>query len=337
MSEPGDFTVAVLGTGAIAQIVHLPTLSQIRGVTLAAVCDPDLPKARALANRFGIPAAYEDDDELLRDERVEGVIICTPSHLHEEHAIRALESGKHVLIEKPLALTAKGAERVIRAAEKAGRALMVALNNRHRPDVLALKPFATGGELGDVFYLRAGSLNRKVRVLRPTWRHRKETAGGGALMDLGVQTLDLALWMLDYPAVERVLCHLHPGERMEVEDSAALTLKCASGPVISIQVTWSLFDSRDRHYLEMLGTRGSAGLTPLAVYKEVEQGLLDVTPQVQPGRSNLYTASYRQQLLHFTAVAREEREPELPREQVELMRLIALAYDSAAKRKEVKA
>lgn len=331
-----DLNVAVLGTGAIAQIVHLPTLAQMKGVTIAAVCDPDLKKAQSLANRFGVSASYVDDEELLSDDRIDAVVISTPSHLHEEHATAALQAGKHVLMEKPLALTPKGADRVIKAAKKADRVVMVALNNRYRPDVLALKPFVSGDELGEVFYLRAGLLNRKVRMVRPTWRHKRETAGGGALMDLGVQTLDLALWMLDYPPIQRVTCHLHPGERMEVEDSAALTVKCETGPVIALQVTWSLFDKRDRQYLEVLGTRGSASLAPMTVYKEVEQGLLDVTPTLPASRSHTYTASYKQMLTHFLDACRGEAGWELPTEQVELMRLIDLAYDSAEKRKEVK-
>lgn len=336
MSESGDLRIGILGLGAIAQVVHLPTLTQMKGVSIAGVCDPDLKKAHSLATRFGVGASYEDDEELLADDRIEAIIISTPSHLHEEHAISALRAGKHVLMEKPLALTAKGAEKVIKAAEKADRVLMLALNNRWRPDVLALKPFPSGGELGDLFYVRAGLLNRKVRMIRPTWRHKKETAGGGALMDLGVQALDLALWMLDYPPIQRVLCHLHPGEKMEVEDSAALTLKCETGPVVSLQVTWSLFGQSDRQYLEMLGTRGSASLSPMAVYKEVEQGLLDVTPPVTGQRGNVYTASYRQMLAHFAEACRGEVEQPLPTEQVELMRILSLAYESAAKGKEIK-
>ena len=336
MSDASELRVGILGLGAIAQIVHLPTLGQMKGVEIAGVCDPDLKKAHALAARFGVPVSYEDDDELLGDDSIDAFVISTPSHLHEEHAIRALQAGKHVLMEKPLALTPKGAERVIKAAQKADRVLMLALNNRWRPDVLALKPFGAGGELGDIFYLRAGLLNRKVRILRPTWRHRKATAGGGALMDLGVQALDLALWMLDYPPMQRVLCHLHPAEGMEVEDSAALTLKCDTGPVISLQVTWSLFDQRDRQYLEMLGTRGSASLSPMAVYKEVEQGLLEVTPPVTGQRGNVYTASYRQMLAHFLEACRGGVEQPLPTEQVELMRIISMAYESAAKGKELK-
>lgn len=337
MNEGADFRIGILGTGAIAQVVHLPTLTQMRGVSVAAVCDPDESKTHALARRFEVPTVYETDEELLRDETIDGVVICTPSHLHEEHSIRALQAGKHVLVEKPLGLTAAGADRVVRAAREADRTLMVALNSRYRADTNALKPFLDGGELGEVFYLRAGSLNRKVRVVRPTWRHRKETAGGGAIMDLGVQTLDLCLWMLDYPEVERVLAHTHPGERMEVEDSAAITVKLTKGPVISVQLTWSLFAQKDQHYLDILGSQGSATLAPFAVFKEVEHGLLDVTPQLPPGRANFYTVSYRQQLAHFVDAAQGEREAGLPEEQVELMRLIELAYRSAESRREVRA
>jgi predicted dehydrogenase len=335
MSEASPLRVALLGTGSIAQVVHLPILSSLDGVAIQAVCDVDRPRAAAIAGRFGIPKVLETDQAAFRDDEVEAVVICTPSHLHEEQAIGALEAGKHVLVEKPLALDAKGAERVLRAAETSGRTLMVAMNNRYRPDVVALRPFALGGELGQPFLIKAGWLNRKVRVLRPTWRHRLATAGGGALMDLGIQVLDLCLWLLGYPKVERVVAKLHPGEGMEVEDAAAVLLGLEGGAVLTMEVSWSLLANRDRQYLRILGSHGSAALHPLTVFKEVEHGLLDVTPQVQPGRENLYTASYRHELTAFVAAARGESPSTLPREQVDLMRTIAHAYRSAQEGREL--
>src|SRR5690606_16732240 len=152
-------------------------------------------------------------------------VICTPSHLHEPQAIAALEGGKHVLVEKPLALDAAAAERVIAAAERADRSVMVAMNNRYRPDAAALKPFADGGELGEGCVVRAAWLNRKVRIGPPTWRQRKPTAGGGAVRDLGVQALDLALWRLGFPGVASIVAQMHRGEGIEVEDSAAMLLR----------------------------------------------------------------------------------------------------------------
>ncbi len=336
MNESRTFALGLLGTGAIAQVVHLPTLASFRGARVAAVCDRDYDKAAALANRFGIPEVARADEAIYQNPHVDGILICTPSHLHEPQAIAALRAGKHVLVEKPLALTPEGARRVLEVAEETGRCVMVAMNNRYRPDTEALKPFARGGELGDVFFVKAGWLNRKVRINRPTWRHRRATAGGGALMDLGIQVVDLALWTLGFPEVERVVAHMHPAEGMDVEDSAGVLCTLRDGPILSVEVTWSMLDRRDRHYLQLLGTHGSGTLSPLAVFKELEQGLVDVTPQLPPGQGNAYTASYRQLIRHFIDMAQGTRPRELPYEQIGIMRLIQLAYQSAAEGREVR-
>jgi predicted dehydrogenase len=212
---------------------------------------------------------------------------------------------------------------------------MVAMNNRYRPDIQALKPFAKNGELGKVFLVRGAWLNKKLRLVRPTWRHRKETAGGGVMIDLGVQTLDLALWFLDYPKARSIACHMHPGEGMEVEDSAALLIRLEDDSAISLSLSWGLVADRDRHYMRLLGTRGSGSIQPLAVHKEIEQGMLDVTPQLPPSRENMYTASYREELSAFVETARGHRPREQPWEQVGLMKLVAQAYQSAAEQREV--
>jgi len=327
--------MGVLGLGAIAQVVHLPILSQMPGVRLVAVCDVDHAKARMIAARFGIPRVPQNDEQVFRSDDLDAIVICTPSHLHHSQSIAALEAGKHVLVEKPLALDAESAMKVIAAAESSGRSLMVAMNNRYRPDAAALYPFARGGELGEIFLVRGAWLNRKVRVLRPTWRHRRATAGGGALMDLGVQTIDLAFWLLNFPQVASVTCHTHPGEGLDVEDTAAMLFRLKNGGAISLTVGWSLVSGRDRHYLRMLGTRGSGAMSPLAVFKEGETGLLDVTPNLTPGRENLYTASYRQEMEHFLECVKDEAKLPAPREQVEILRLVALAYRSAEEKREV--
>ncbi len=330
-----DIRVGLLGLGSIAQVVHLPILTQMPGVKLVAVCDVDTAKARAIAARFRIPRVHSRDIEAFRADDLDALVICTPSHLHAEQAIAALSENKHVLVEKPLGLSADDAERVLQVADASGRVLFVAMNHRYRPDTAALKPFAEGGELGRIFLTRGAWLNRKMRLIRPTWRHRRATAGGGVVMDLGVQLLDLCLWMLGFPPAYSVCCHTHPGEGMEVEDTAALLVRMADSSCISLTMSWSLVAERDRHYMRVLGTRGSAAIQPLAVFKEMETGLIDVTPTITMGRENLYTASYRQQLAHFVRAVRGEERAPAPREQVELMRLIAMAYRSADERREV--
>lgn len=326
--------VGLLGLGSIAQVVHLPILAQLDGVTLDVVGDADDVKTRSIGGRFGA-RGLRTDEEVYRAD-IDAIVICTPNHLHEEQAIAAMEAGKHVLVEKPLALTEEGCERVIETARRTGRVLMVAMNNRYRPDTQAIKPFADGGELGNIFLTRGAWLNRKVRVGRPTWRHRLETAGGGAMMDLGVQALDLCLWVIGYPEVAGVVAHTHTPTGAEVEDTAAILLRLTDGGAVSLTVSWSLVAERDRHYMRLLGTRGSAMIQPVAVYKESDTGLLDVTPRMPPpGRENSYTASYRNTLTEFVRGVRGEVDVPLPTEQATLMRIVTAAYRAAEEGREI--
>jgi predicted dehydrogenase len=328
--------VALIGTGAIAQIVHLPILTGMPGVRVQGLCDVDGAKATTIAGRLGIPTVFKRDEDVFASDEIDAVIICSPNPMHHEQAVAALKAGKHVLVERPLALDAKGAEAAIKAAEAAGRTLMVAFNNRYRPDAQGVRGFIVGGELGDIFAVRGTWHNRKVRPKRLTWRHRKGPSGGGVFMDLGVQALDLCLWLLDYPPVDRVCAHLHPGENLEVEDAATVLLRMKNGGTISVEVSWSLVGERDRHGVRVLGTAGSASIQPLEVFKEVETGTLNVTPQIQRGRENAYTASYREELRQFVNAALNDAPPPPPREQIQLMRITSLVYESAEKGKELR-
>jgi predicted dehydrogenase len=122
-----------------------------------------------------------------------------------------------------------------------------------------------------------------------------------------------------------------------VEDSAAVLLRLDGGAAITLTVSWSLVSPRDRQYMRLLGSRGSGAINPLAVYKDVEHGMLDVTPQIAAGSENLYTASYRQELQHFVRVVAGETAVALPHEQIELMRIISLLYRSAEEKREIEA
>jgi predicted dehydrogenase len=326
--------VAVVGTGAIAQVAHLPILTRMKGVEVATLFDADLAKARTIAERFGVPAARRSISDIWDDDDVDGVIICTPNHLHEEQVAAAIDAGKFVLCERPLALDAAGTRRVLERDGAAER-LMVGMNQRFRPDAASLKSFVAGGEFGDIFYLRAGWLIRRVLPAGRSWRQQKRDSGGGALMDLGLQMLDLSLWLLGYPEPVRVSAHIHSGREDEVEDSAVLLLHLEGNRVLNLEVTWALRSDRERQYVHLLGSSGSGSLGPLKVFKEMDSGLVDFTPQLAPGRENQYTASYRQQLSTFVDLVRGEHENDPPREQIALMRIAEAAYLSAQKGGEV--
>lgn len=333
-AAPPPVRIALLGTGAIAQVVHLPLLSRMQGVEVVSLHDADPVRARTIAERFGVGNVARTRDEVWSDPGVDAVVICTPNHLHEEHVRAGLAAGKYVLCEKPLALTSDGVRRILDEPGAEDR-LLVAMNQRFRPDAAALRPLVAAGELGEVFFLKAGWLNRSAGHGRRSWRRRKQMAGGGAFMDLGVQMLDLALWMLGGPEPERVSAHMHREPGGEVEDSAVLMLRLAGERAINLEVTWNLRAERDRQFLHLLGTGGSASLAPLAVYKDAKGGQANVTPPLPSGRENLYTASYRVELEHFTETVRGERTSDLPREHLALMRVVEAVYRSAEEGREV--
>ena len=336
MSSPRrPVRIGVLGTGAVSQIVHLPILSARDDVEVVAVSDTDVPKAKAIAGRFNVSRVVSDQ-ELLEGDLVDSVVISTPNHLHEAPGLAALKAGKHVLVERPLALTARGADRLLKAARKSGRVLMAGMSHRYRPDAAALASFVAGGELGQVYQVRGSWLNRKLHLNRPTWRQSRELAGGGALMDLGVPALDLCLYMVGYPQIRRVCAFTSKGE-YEVEDAALVVAGTDQGLVITIEVSWSFFGNEDRQFFRVMGSEGSGSLPPLQVYKQLGGRPLDVTPHkpVPRGVENPYHAAYRRELDLYVSAIAGERDVPLPEDQPALMAVIEAAYRSAAKGREI--
>lgn len=333
MSEP--LRLGIIGTGAVAQLVHLPICANRNDVEVVALADTEVDKARALADRFGVPRVLSTES-LLADGDVEAVIICTPNHLHETEALAAIRAGKHVLVERPLALTAEGCDRVVEAARLAGSTLQVGMSHRFRPDVSALRSFVSGGELGEVHAGRVAWMNRHVPLRRTTWRQRPEEAGGGALMDLGVQALDLLFWILGEPRVERVSAVVS-GLDDGVEDGASVLMRTSEGAGLTLEVSWSYFAAEDTHYTRILGTEGSGQLPPLEIYKQFGGRPMDVTPEqpAAPRKGGRYMNAHRRQLDHFFRSARGFADATLPESQADIMRVIHAAYESAREGREV--
>lgn len=325
--------IAVIGAGGAAQVVHLPILKRLPQLEVAAVVDPAPEKARTIAERFQVATPLEDVSELREVEDLAAAVVCTPNDSHEEVVGACLEQGLHVLCERPLTTTSDSARRMIAAAEDAGLQLMVAMNQRFRYDLRAIRQFVHSGELGEAFFVRSSWLNQRERRPRKGWRRSPERAGGGVMMDLGVQAVDLALWLLDFPRTKRVSARFH--RRRQVEDSAMALLSLEGGTTVSVEVTWELMEERDRHGIYVFGTKGSAGTSPFRVQKELETGLTDVTPPLDVGEGGLYTASYRQEWAYFLRRVRGERPVEVEREQVHLMETLEACYRSAREGREV--
>ena len=333
MTEP--LRIGMVGAGAIAQLAHLPVLSSMRGATLVAIGDNDRPKARALADRFGIPDVYTDIGDLLEADGLQAIVIATPNHLHEPHVLSAIAAGVDVLVERPLSLTAKGVERIVNAAARAGRKILVANNYRFRSDVQALAGFLRGGELGKLTGIRAGAYHHKRT--EQGWRGRRVESGGGAFFDYGLPLLDLALWLSDFPAPERVVAHMERGTgKNAVEEAMLVQLNCASNVVFNFDVSGAYVGEEERWWFETLSARGSTRLAPLRVVKELHGRPTDVSPKGAAARENAFIQSYRAELAHFVSVIAGESEYEAPSDQVALHRIVEAIYKSADEGREIK-
>jgi predicted dehydrogenase len=234
-----------LGTGWIGRN-RMEALLATGECVAAAICDPDpgmVGEAKELA-----PIALEAEslDAMLALD-LDGVVIATPSALHAEQCIRAIEAGAAVFCQKPLGRNAAEVRSVMRAAERADRLLGVDLSYRHTAAIQAIRERVRAGELGKVF---AGDLTfHNAYGPGAGWFWDPELSGGGCLIDLGVHLVDLALWLFDFPEVENARATLlrdgRPVRPDEVEDYAAAELDLANGARVRIACSWNLNAGRD--------------------------------------------------------------------------------------------
>lgn len=325
----------LVGAGAISQLAHLPVLTKARGAELVAICDNDGPKARSLADRFGVPDVFTDIDEMFDVNQLDAVIIATPNHLHEPHVLAALKAKVNVLCERPLSLTSRGVERILAAAQRSGLKVVVGNNHRFRADVQQLQRFIKGGELGALTAVHGG--HYQFRGTQTGWRYRRAEAGGGAFLELGYPLLDLALWLSDFPEAVRVNAHFDRGRGASaVEDSMAVQIEFAGGTLFSCDVSWNYVGASDRWWFETRASRGSARLAPLRVVKNLNGRPADVSPTGAAARESLFTQSYRAEIAHFMALLTGESTYRVPSDQVVVQKLVEAVYKSAEEGREVR-
>ena len=328
--------IGLVGVGVAAQINHIPALKRLEGVEIVALCDRDPEKAARVAQKFGVPQSSGRFDDLLANDELDAVDLCTPNFLHAPMATAALEAGKHVLCERPLARSAEEAAAMTRAAKKSDRVLMCALQHRFRADAQLLKKFVEKGDLGELFFAKAGWLRQRSDWDSDEWRRQKRESGGGVVLDLGFQMLDLSLWMLGGPRVESVTASVHRQRKGEVEDSASAFFRLAGGATLTLELTWGLLMEKDFAYVNLFGSGGAALLNPLRVHKAMHGTLVNVTPTLETSR-NQYKHSVEAQLGHFADVLRKGVKPLGTAEEIlPVMELMDAVYRSAEQGKEVR-
>ncbi|EEX67787.1 Gfo/Idh/MocA family protein [Mitsuokella multacida] len=283
--------LAFVGTGGICNHKHIPALLKLQDkVEIVALCDIDRAKAEKTAKDFGLTDAkiYTDYHEMLKDDNIDVVHVCTPNVSHCEITVAAFEAGKHVYCEKPMAAKTEDAEKMLAAWRKSGKKFTVGYQNRFRYDVQVLKKACDAGDLGDIYYAEANAIRRKAV---PTWGvfPDKSKQGGGPLIDIGTHALDITLWCMNNYDVDSVSGQVFyklgndpeaaqgntygpwDAEHFEVEDSAMGFIKMKNGALINLRASWALnyLDAREAS-TTLCGTKEGAEIKHGGSYPKSE-------------------------------------------------------------------
>lgn len=286
--------IGIIGSGSIASGAHLPGYKAAADkCRVLAVADVDADRASKFAKDNKIPKAFNDYRQLLELHEIDAVSVCTPPSVHAPATIDALNAGKHVMCEKPMAMNAAEAAAMVEAARANGKVLAIDFQTRFGQEPQLLKQIIDDGELGEIYFART-VYNRRRGI--PAWGvfHIREHSGGGALMDLGVHMLDLTLWLMGHPTPVSVLGATYAkfGNRegvfnrwgdwkpdeFDVEDFALATVNLENGAALVLETSWALNVEKDQQALQLCGDRGGADLFPLRVYKDRGAALMDWTP-----------------------------------------------------------
>ncbi len=341
----------IIGCGAIAQEGHIPAFIAA-GVEIGAVCDTNAARAQEIGQTFGVGAVYTDADALLADPDLDLVTIGLPNVFHAPVAIAALESGKHVLCEKPMSLNAAEAEAMLAAATASGKLLSVNQHMRFDRSSIAMRDAVASGRLGDVYLADVRMVRQNGIPGYGGWFTNRDLAGHGALFDIGVHMLDLVLFVLGFPEVVAVKGYLSSrlgrsgiglgtwgidrgrSGRYDVDDTAVATLTLARGAQIRLHVAWASFAPAEER-LAVYGSLGGLdriaanGKMPLRFYAADEDGVIAALPldrSVQAGGGGWTGA-----IASFVRSVRDG-EPLLvkPEETVLTTRILERIVDSAA-------
>ncbi len=331
---PSGIGVALIGAGNIAQSIHLPILTKMADVRVEAIVDRQIAKARMVAEKFKVPVAVRSTEEALKLPGVDAVIIATSTDAHAAIALEAIKAGKHVFIERPAARTLAETQAIKAAADEAGVHVMIGMNHRFRPDIAHMKNAIDRGEIGQVFYVKAGWVKQRSTDAR--WMANADKSGGGVLIDLGVSVLDMILHIFDFGRVHSVVANTYNQETRSVEDIAVAMLTFENGSVATIEASWSLIRAEDLFYCNVFGKRGSAYINPFKLVKKVDNSVQTIQPEQTKSQVAIYKKSYEAELKHFVSGVRGI----IPiistiDDAVERMKIIEAMYASAEMKREI--
>lgn len=340
--------IAFIGAGGV--LVHqMKPLRHIEGVEVVAAADPSdwaLDRGR---REFNIQRTFTDYRQMLNEvPEIQAVSICTPNKLHAEHTLAALEAGKHVMVEKPMAMNAAEAQRMVDAARRAGKQLIVGFQHRFEPRSKYLRDQIQAGGFGKILYVRAQALRRRGI---PSWGvfGRKELQGGGPLFDIGVHILETAHFLMGSPRPVSAsgsaytfignqpcatLAQWGPWDHATytVEDMTVGQVRFETGAVLTIEASFAAHIEKDVWNIQLIGEKAGADWESSQIFTD-QCGYMTNSKATWIGDWHYFDYKMR----HFIEVCRDGRPNEVPGEHgLMIQKMLDGIYASAEKGAEVR-
>lgn len=341
--------VGVIGVGSIAT-QHIASYLKNPDVELYALCDINPERLKLMGEKYGVTRLYTDKDEMLKLKEIDAVSVCTWNSEHAPCTIAALNAGKHVLCEKPMATNTEDAIAMKEAAQKNGKLLMIGFVRRFGNDCDVLRDINSDGFLGDIYYAKAAYMRRNGNP--GGWFGDMSRSGGGPLIDLGVHIIDFVGFVMgnpkpvsvygvtfnklgNRPGIKTSKAYTSSGasnnDTCDVEDLATALIRYDNGAVLSVETSFSLnTQKKEAGKIEFFGTKGGAKLEPeLELYTELNGYMADVS-LVAPTKFD-FAEAFQKEINHYvecvingSTVCRNTAD-----DGIALMRILDAVYESA--------
>ncbi len=348
--------IAIIGTGGISH-EHINGYLQNENTELYAFCDINETQLKKMSEKFSIPweRCFLDKDEMLKAlPEIDAVSVTTWNSAHAECTIAALNAGKNVLCEKPMAMNAKEAAAMKEAADKAGKLLMIGFVRRYGNDAAIMKDFIDDDYFGEIYYAKAIYLRRNGNP--GGWFGDKSRSGGGPLIDLGVHVIDLVRYLtgnpkpvsvygatfqklLNRPGVKSTKGYVSvsAGDKdiCDVEDLAAAMIRFDNGMVLSVEASFSLNLKEGRGDIEFFGTKAGAKLDPgVEIFTNINDYMTNVSFAQDTALS--FDGLFKREIDHYVDCLLGKTAPRAPADDgVEMMKILDGIYESARTGHEV--
>lgn len=350
MSKKSTFNVAVIGAGAIG-LDHLASFQQHPAVRLAALAEVSPERGREAVDRFNVPDLVTDYRVLLARADIDVVSIALPNYLHAPVALAALRAGKHVMLDKPMATNARDAAKLVAAARRHKRLLMIGQNMRFTAEVQAAKALVGGGRLGEVYHAKTAWCRRAGIPRIGSWFTQAKFAGGGCTYDIGVHALDRCLYLMgefDAAAVSGQTyskfgprgrgegswgrSEIAAGRPFDVDDLSIALIKLRSGRTVLLEASWAAHQpERDVNATQLFGTEGGLQFPPLTFFRETKTGYASELVALPPPPVST------NRMVHFIDCLLGRAEPYVkPAESLAVQRILDAIYRSARTGREVR-